>query len=450
MIERARRIVLLAVLCACAFSVPFAVTSWLERSPGETTVAPAAAPPVAPAAAPPVAPSVTYYVPSAIELPEAPVSVELNTFELIPARDESVHRSYVLIDEVRDVLRNSFYRPVAAAVLDKPSVGQIIEGLGDPYAEYLSPSDFNGVQDAAATTYEGVGLLVGHADSGLIVTSALRGPARDAGIRPGDVIISIDGVLVEELAFERAISLFHGERGTIVTLMISRPGEDRQRVARVVRQEIDTPAVRVRILNTEERNLGYIRLLSFPVDAGEQVRNATSELIQQGVEGIVLDLRGNPGGHLSAAVEVASVFLRTGIVCTTDGLHRPQTSYTPSGAAIAGELPIVTLVDGQSASAAEIVAAAMRENNRGQVVGASTFGKASVQSVVPLSNGGGLRLTTATYLTPRGHLLAGEGVLPHVEALDDPLTRRDEGLRKARATLAKLVERADELPLIHF
>lgn len=439
--ERGRRVLLLAALCAGGFFVPFAVTWWLERSEESATSA-------QPAASAEV--NVAYPTSGRSDSPTTPSEVDQESFEITPPPARPDNGEPVLIDQVREVIRDSFYLPVSDAALSKPSVGQIIEALGDPYTRYLPPSEFKNAQTEAASTYNGVGLLVGSGDSGLVVTSALRGPARAAGVRPGDVIVSIDGVSVETLAFERAIDLFQGERGSVATLVIRRPGELPLRTANVVRAEITSPAVRVRILNTESRDLGYIRLLSFPDGAGEQVRDATIELLEQGVKGIVLDLRGNPGGYLDEAVEVVSVFLRAGIVCSTDGLHRSPVVYTALGDAVAWDLPLVTLVDGQSASAAEIVAAAIRENKRGQVVGAATYGKASVQSVVPLTNGGGLRLTTATYLTPSGQRLAGQGVYPHVESVDDPLTRRDEAMRKARGTLAKLIDRRLEPPPIHF
>ena len=421
--------------------MPFGIAWWLDRNEAPETSSRAAI--LQP-------PSVAYPLSGHIGLTEDPVARELPATTTKTPWPQRPHSPPVLIDQVRAELERSFYLPVSDSTLARPSIGQIIDAIGDPYTEYLWPSAFKEVREEAVETYDGVGLLVVPADAGLIVTSALRGPARDAGVRPGDLIISIDGMPVNSLAFERAIALFRGDLGTIVTLTIERPGDDRPRLARVVRQSIDQPAVRVRTLNTEKQNLGYIRLLSFPADAGSQVRDATNELLEQGIEGIVLDLRGNPGGYLREAIKVASVFLHSGIICSTDGLHRPQTVYTASGAAVAGDLPLVTLVDGQSASAAEIVAAAMLENKRGQVVGTSTFGKASVQSLVPLDNGGGLRLTTATYRTPHGNRIAGHGVQPVVESLDDPLTRRDEALRRARGTLAKLVERRFEPPVIYF
>lgn len=440
-IERVRRIVAIPVLCAGAFFVPFGIAWWFDRNESAET-------PLRSAVL--QQPTVAYPLSGLTGLAEDPVAPEPRSTTAKTPRPQRPHSPPTLIDEVRAELKGSFYLPVSDSTLGRPSIGQIIDAIGDPYTEYLWPSDFTEVREEAVATYDGVGLLVVPAGAGLIVTSALRGPARDAGVRPGDLIISIDGLPVESLAFERAISLFRGELGTIVTLTIERPGDDRQRLARVVRQAIDEPAVRVRTLNTEEQNLGYIRLLSFTADAGNQVRDATNELLEQGIEGIVLDLRGNPGGYLREAIKVTSVFLNTGVICSTDGLHRPQTVYTASGSAVAAHLPLVTLVDGQSASAAEIVAAAMLENKRGQVVGTSTFGKASVQSLVPLDNGGGLRLTTSTYRTPLGNRIAGHGVQPQIESLDDPFTRRDEVLRKARGTLAKLVERRVEPPAIHF
>ena len=443
-LNRTRWILALALLCVGAFSVPFAVTWFIEN---DDAVAKSHVEHFA------YIPS-SYPTSSGISEPAQPLSIYQlsNKFQVIEAitPNFSGFSPEILIDEVRKTIANSFYVPVSEATLELPSVGQIIEALGDPYTTYLSPSEFAMARESSVSVYEGVGLLVSPSDIGLIVTSALRGPARKAGIRPGDEIISIDGKTVNSLSFDHAISLFQGELGSVVTLIIKRPGEEKKRIARVVRDLIDTPTFRTRNLKSKKQNLGYIRLLSFQRSSGNQVRQATKDLIAQGAEGVVLDLRSNPGGYLQEALEVTSVFLRAGIICSTSGSHQEPEFYMASGNAPGGDIPIVTLVDEYSASASEIVAAALRDNNRGKLVGVSTFGKASVQSIIALGNGGGLQLTTSTYLTASGDRIAGRGITPDIAAEDDPLTHRDEGLQKARKVLTDLVERRYERPELHF
>jgi carboxyl-terminal processing protease len=157
--------------------------------------------------------------------------------------------------------------------------------------------------------------------------------------------------------------------------------------------------------------------------------------VEQGAKGAILDLRDNPGGLLSEAVDVTSVYLGKGIVCRTDGLHEDPHTYNVSGLSTQPDLPLVVLVDGGSASAAEILAGAFHDNDRAVLVGERTYGKASVQTVAPLSDGGALKLTTAKYLTPAGADITGRGIEPGIVAVDDPLTERDEALRIARTTM---------------
>lgn len=181
--------------------------------------------------------------------------------------------------------------------------------------------------------------------------------------------------------------------------------------------------------------MGHIRLLAFSEDAAARVADAIDRLVAGGVEAIVLDLRGDPGGYLQQAIRVASLFLEHGTICSTSGVNQETRVFTVSGAAIETQRPLAVLVDGSTASAAEIVAAALRDNKRAVIVGRRTYGKATVQSIVALSNGGALKLTTATYLTPAGRAIGGRGIKPRVKATDDPRTTLDEALATAERVL---------------
>jgi carboxyl-terminal processing protease len=341
------------------------------------------------------------------------------------------------LDQVREALATAYYRHVSPRLLVRPTISSILDGLGDPHTEYLSPTSYAMIQERLSRQYHGVGLTVSPAEDGLIVTSSLTGPAREAGIKPGDVIISIDGRQAATLEFDRAVSLIGGEAGTTVSLTVRRPGEDGPIEFRVVRERLSKAAVRSRLIPTSGRNIGYIRLLSFSENADEHVRDATAELVSAGADALVVDLRGNPGGLLAQAIQVASVYLDSGVVCSTEGVNQEARIYSVGSDPVETELPIAVLVDDGTASAAEIAAAALRDNKRAVIVGSKTYGKATVQSFFPLSNGGALRLTTATYLTPAGKSIGGRGIKPKVKAVDNPRTRRDEALLAAERFLVQ-------------
>jgi carboxyl-terminal processing protease len=347
-------------------------------------------------------------------------------------------RPVALVDQVRSELEEGYYRWIDPAVLGEPTVDGIIERLDDPHTDYLTPAEFQALTERTEGTYSGIGLTVGPSKAGLVVTSAFKGPARAAGIRKGDVIVRIDGKPAGRMPFERSLALIKGEKGTMVELTVRRPKTGTMRF-QVVRQQIDVPPIQARLLEVRNTKVAYVRLLSFPEGASARLERVTGRLVEMGAAGAIVDLRDNPGGLLSEAVATVSVYLQEGVVCKTDGAHQEYQSYSVSGAAAYPELPLVVLVDAGSASAAEIVAAALEESDRAALVGDRTFGKASVQSIEPLANGGALKLTTAKYVTPSGVDISRNGLSPEVEALDDPLTRGDEALKRAQQVALRLI-----------
>jgi carboxyl-terminal processing protease len=344
-----------------------------------------------------------------------------------------------LIDEVRAELESSYYRWIDPVVLERPTVRAILAGLDDPHTDLLTTAEYESLRQDTEGTYSGIGLTVGPGRLGLVVTSAPPGPAREAGIRKGDVIVNVDGEAIARLPFEHALALVKGEPGTAVNLVVRRPTKRKPLDLVVVRREIEVPPLSARLLATKRAKLAYIRVFSFPAGAAERLEQATSQLVEQGATGAIIDLRDNPGGLLSQAVDVASVYIQDGIVCRTDGLHEEAHEYRVTGVATHRSLPLVVLVNGGSASAAEIVAGALVDHDRATLVGERTFGKASVQTIAPLRAGGALKLTTAKYLTPAGADITDLGLEPSVIAADNPLTERDEGLQIARRTLAQVV-----------
>jgi carboxyl-terminal processing protease len=367
---------------------------------------------------------------------QAPESATVPAAQPPPAAPSE--RQPTLIDEVRRELDDSYYRSVSPKVLAVPTIDGILEALGDPNTDYLTAPEYDSLQNRTAKSYLGVGLTVEPARAGLLVTSALKGPARQAGIRPGDVIVRIDGQPAGTLSFEQSLAFIKGEKGTFVRLTIRRPNKMVKHFT-VMRQQIAVPSLRTRLFTYRGTKIAHARLLAFREDTSNRLREATERLVARGASGLVLDLRDNPGGLLAQAVRTVSIFLKEGVVCTTAGLHQEQVVYEVSGRAAYPKLPLVILVNGASASAAEIVAAAFQDHERAVVVGRHTFGKASVQSIKPFWNGSALKLTTATYLTPSGVDLSEGGVRPQVRAFDRPLTRRDEALHAAARALLRTV-----------
>jgi carboxyl-terminal processing protease len=353
-----------------------------------------------------------------------------------PVRTE---RPVRLIDEVRAELASSYYRWIDPLVLERPTVNGILAGLDDPHTDLLTTAEYDSLRQDTEGTYSGIGLTVGPGRRGLVVTSAPPGPAREAGIRRGDVIVEVDGERIARLPFERALALVKGTPGTAVNLVVRRPAKRKLLDLVVVRREIEVPPLSARLISIKNVKLAYVRIFSFPAGAAERIEQAMSQLVEQGATGAIIDLRDNPGGLLSQAVDVASVYIEDGIVCRTDGLHEDAHEYWVTGVATHSDLPLVVLVNGGSASAAEIVAGALVDHDRATLVGERTFGKASVQSIAPLRAGGALKLTTAKYLTPAGADITDLGLEPSVVAADDPLTERDEGLRIARRALIEIL-----------
>ena len=339
-----------------------------------------------------------------------------------------------VVDEVRAALTDQYYRPVPASVLQLESVDGMITALGDPYTSYLAPLDYGLLRQQTESHYSGIGVSVLPAPRGLVVVSLGAGPAQRAGVHAGDTIVSIDGVSVRGLDMASASARILGPTGTHVRLQLMR---ERTRLDVDVRRGVvRAPAVDAQLLTFAGHRWGDLRLTSFRMGSAAALRRQVLVLERQGATGFVLDLRQNPGGLLSQAVSVASLFLERGAVVSLVGAHHPREVYRAAGH-VATRLPLVVLVDRYSASSAEIVAAALGDNQRATIVGERTFGKALVQSIDPLDNGAALEITIARYTTPAGRDISGVGVIPTIRAVDDPVTARDEALETALRVLAR-------------
>lgn len=292
----------------------------------------------------------------------------------------------------------------------------------DPHSDFMEPKDFKDMQEDTKSEFGGLGVVVGMKNDRLAIIAPTEGaPGFRAGLLPGDVILEIDGKSVEKMSLRDAVDKLRGAPGTEVKITIGRAGESKPRVFAVQREVIKVPSVRgARIIPSGGGpRIGYVRVTQFSEPTGKELVRALADLEKQGMEALVLDLRFNPGGLLTAAVDVAGEFLPSGsLVVYTEGRSpaAERRYFVPGKGRKARAYPVAVLVNGSSASAAEIVAGALKDTGRALLVGETTFGKGSVQSVVSLPDGSAVRLTTAKYFTPGKQPIHEKGVSPHILA----------------------------------
>jgi carboxyl-terminal processing protease len=351
-------------------------------------------------------------------------------------RDAFVDDDRALKAEVIDEIEDNFYRDVDEDALEDASLKGIVESLDDPFSHYLSPKEATRFHESVSGKFDGVGMTVEEAERGLRVMSVFDGsPAKRAGIRAGDLIVAVNGRSIAGVNSEVATARIKGEPGTRVRLEVMDPKSEESRTLSVERKRIQVPIVEGRMIERDGEKIGYVRLLSFTSGAHGLLRERIDKMLEQGADGLILDLRGNGGGLLSEAVLVSSIFVEDGKIVSVRGRARPERTENAQGDAIEEDIPVVVLVDGGSASASEIVTGALRDRGRARVVGTRTFGKGLVQEVMELSNGGVLDITVANYYLPGGKTIGRQGIPPQVKAKDNPRTERDEALPVAIETL---------------
>lgn len=336
--------------------------------------------------------------------------------------------------EIEGILEENFYQPVDRSTLENGALEGMVNSLNDPYTAYLTPSDFQRYRDHANGTFVGVGVVMEpKADKLTVVSTVENSPANAAGIESGDVILTIDGEPVGSQTPEEAAARIRGEAGTTVVLGIRRGESDME--FPLVRREIELPIVVDRMIEHNGRKIGYVRLEQFSMDVGARVKGSVDRLVKEGAEGIVFDLRDNGGGILDEAVNVSSVFIQNGTIVSVVGKDDDRSEYPARGDANEN-IPLVVLVNGYSASASEIVAGAIKDDGRGQLVGEKTFGKGVVQMIFPLTNDGAIKFTSGVYYTPDGININEVGIEPDVPVADDVATDEDEVLQRGLSVLA--------------
>jgi carboxyl-terminal processing protease len=353
-----------------------------------------------------------------------------------PIQDAFVDEDRALRAEVIDTIEDNFYKKVDDEKLDDASLKGIVESLQDPFSHYLTPKEASQFNESVSGEFEGVGMNVEEDRRGLEVLRVFDdSPADDAGIKRGDLILSVNGKSIAGVNSDVATGRIRGPAGTSVELSVLSPGGEGPRDVSVKREKIEVPVASGRIVKRGGEKLGVVELASFSSGAHGILHRDVDELLKKGADGIVLDLRGNGGGLLTEAQLVSSIFIEDGEIVSTRGRSRPERTLESEGDAIDKDVPVVVLVDGGSASASEIVTGALRDRHRATVVGTRTFGKGLVQEVKPLSNGGVLDITVANYYLPGGETITKAGIRPQVRAVDNPDTDRDEAMPVALDTL---------------
>lgn len=331
------------------------------------------------------------------------------------------------LSEVFGKIKQNYVEDIDDKELLENAIRGLLSGL-DPHSAYLDKKAFTDLREGTSGEFGGLGIVVGMEEGFVKVISPIDDtPAERAGVKSGDLIIRLGKKNVKGMTLEDAVKIMRGKPDTDIVLTIAREGEDKPLKIKITRAVIKVQSVRSKTL---EAGFGYIRVSAFQERTGSDLRNAISKLKSENdkkLKGLVLDLRNNPGGLLSAAVEVSDAFLEGGVVVSIKGRDKANTTtYSAKGMDLISDAPIVVLINGGSASASEIVAGALQDHKRAIIMGKLSFGKASVQTVVPLGNGSALKLTTARYYTPNGTSIQAKGITPDIILDDVEVSKKED------------------------
>ncbi len=358
-----------------------------------------------------------------------------------------------VVDEAIQRIASEYYRPIPTSKLDNASISGLVASLGDRFSHYLTPTEYH--EFTAPPHFTGIGVAVATqvaAEHGLLIQRVFNSsPAARAGLKAGDVIVAVNGRKLAPLSAEAATSLIRGLPGTDVQLGIQQPagaGAKQPSVhdVKITRAVVSEPVVESATKTLHGIKLGVVALASFSVGSHTEVRQAVQRVLHEGAKGLVFDLRDNGGGLVEEAQLIASIFIPKGqTIVTTRGREVPTQVLAATGNAISSAIPMVVLVDANTASSSEIVTAALQDHHRATIVGTHTFGKGVFQEEQALSNGGALDITVGEYFTPNGRNLGGggvkqgAGVIPEVRVPSDAVDTK-RGLEVALRTLAAKVK----------
>lgn len=326
---------------------------------------------------------------------------------------EETYEKLKVFTEVLSIVQSNYVDEVNSKDLLYGAVRGMLETL-DPHSSFLTPENFREMQVETQGSFGGLGIEITVKDRQLTVVAPIEGtPADRAGLQAGDRIVEIDGKPTKDLTLQEAVRRLRGPKGSKVTIGVMRDGWTEPKPFEIVREVIQVRSVRSKDLG---EGIGYLRVNSFQERTGKDLEKTVEQLTKDGAKAFILDLRNNPGGLLNQAVYVSDLFLDKGqlIVYTSGRLKNQDLRFTAEHSSNFPKFPMVVLVNGGSASASEIVAGSLQDHKRAVVLGTKTFGKGSVQTVIPLTDGSGLRLTTAKYFTPSGRSIHGTGIEPDI------------------------------------
>ena len=318
--------------------------------------------------------------------------------------------------DVMQLVKDEYVEPVDDKTLIHGAIRGLLGNL-DPHSDFLDKTEYGDMQDLTSGEFNGIGIDIGVEDDAIVVVAPIDdSPAARAGVKAGDEILEVNGTSLEGLSLDQASDLLRGKPGSTVTLSLLPENSDKPVTVKLTREEVHVSSTHVELL---QQGYGYLRISDFGDDTAEGVKTGMRALLKKNgapLNGLVMDLRNNPGGLLDAAVDVSDAFLDSGLIVSAKG-RAPDSNFerraTP-GDLLSGA-PLVVLVDQGTASAAEIVAGALQDNHRALIMGVQTFGKGSVQTVIPLPQGDAIKLTTALYYTPSGRSIQAQGIVPDVE-----------------------------------
>ncbi len=364
------------------------------------------------------------------------VGVGVTLERAVQAEREAARQGQTLpIDELRvftevySRIKSDYVEPVDDKKLLQSAIQGMLSGL-DPHSNYLDAEGFKDIRIGTEGEFGGLGIEVTMEDGFVKVVAPIEDtPAARAGLKTGDLIIRLDEKAVKGMSLNDAVKYMRGKPGSDITLTVVREGQSKPLKFTVTRAVIKVQSVKHRLL---EEGFGYVRVTQFQANTAEGLKESLDKLKTQNksaLKGLVLDLRNNPGGVLNAAVSVSDLFLSTGLIVYTDGrIADSQLKFNATPADALHGAPLVVLVNGGSASASEIVAGALQDHKRAVIMGTKTFGKGSVQTILPMSSGTALKLTTARYYTPNGRSIQATGIIPDVITEEAKITKRDKDI----------------------
>ena len=362
------------------------------------------------------------------------------------AREAFTEEPTSLVAEASEVIKDNYFRKVGDTELGNASLQGMVRELRkrhkDRFSDYFSPESLEGFNQQIEGHFSGVGLSVIEVKQGLKVAKVFKGsPAEEGGVEVGDTIIAVEGESIAGLDSTESTQKIKGPEGTQVKVELEKPKTHAKVEKTLTRAEVVLPNVSSRVFTTGGKKIGYVRLLSFSSEASKQLAHGIEKAKDGGAEGLVLDLRENPGGLLDEAVSSASLFLPEGQVVVSTKSRTKGDSERQSGAGKIVDVPFDVLIDRGTASAAEIMTAALQDDAQATVVGTRSYGKGVFQEEHDLANGGALKLTVGEYFTPDGENLARTGgIHPEVKVVDNPHTAVDEARQKALETVAAQVK----------